>query len=240
MGLDACVQGAPYLCAWRSPCIPRRAGAESAGSSGRPRRRARRCPRCGCPRTWRPPPAARPARRSPEGRGRRRLAARGHAQWQKSRTSRGRVPAESPYLRLLPLGFALLRRLHLLVVVLHQASRQHVELLHPQRPAPLLRLLVSDLPPGGQRSAQSFRRSLRRIQRSGRHTHLEHELGCVQEVVGLPVELHRLQGFVLLQQVRGVLGEQRFDLLHVVGPGELHRFVPLRWIQEHTRRKGEV
>lgn len=69
-GSEAGVHGAPYLCAWRSPCIPRRAGAEPAGSSGRPRRRARRCPRCGCPRTWRPPPAARPARRSPEGRSR--------------------------------------------------------------------------------------------------------------------------------------------------------------------------
>lgn len=67
-------------------------------------------------------------------------------------------------------------------------------------------------------------------QPTNQRTHLEHELGCIQEVVGLAVELHRLQGFVLLQQVRGVLGEQRFDLLHVVGPGELHRLVPL-WDQ---------
>lgn len=76
--------------------------------------------------------------------------------------------------------------------------------------------------------------------RTWQHTHLEHELGCVQEVVGLPVELHRLQSFLLLQQVRGVLGEQGFDLLHVVGPGELHRFVPLGWIRVHMRENREL
>lgn len=46
-------------------------------------------------------------------------------------------------------------------------------------------------------------------------------------MVGFPVEFHHLQGFILLQKVRGVFGKKRFDLLHVVGPGKFHRFVPL-------------
>ena len=62
--------------------------------------------------------------------------------------------------------------------------------------------------------------------------HREHELGGVQEVVGLAVELHRLQGLVLLQQMRRVLGQQGLDLLHVVGLGQLHSLVPLREAQQ--------
>lgn len=57
---------------------------------------------------------------------------------------------------------------------------------------------------------------------------LEHEFGCIKEIVGLPIQLHRLQGFILLQKMQRIFGEKRFDLLHVVGPGEFHCFVPLR------------
>lgn len=53
---------------------------------------------------------------------------------------------KSSYLRLLSLGFALLGRLHLLVVVLDKTRCQHIELLHPQWSGPLLGLLIRYLP----------------------------------------------------------------------------------------------
>lgn len=136
-----------YLCAWRSPCIPRTAAAEPAGRSDTPRLRARRCPRYGCLRRWRPLPAARQAQRLPADsqrcvsvqRRRRILVCLGHLFCSPT-------DVRSSYLRLLSLGFALLGRLHLLVVVLDKTRRQHIELLHPQRSGPLLGLLICYLP----------------------------------------------------------------------------------------------
>lgn len=46
------------------------------------------------------------------------------------------------YLRLLPFGFALLWRLHLLVVIFNKMCSQHVELLHSQWSGPSLRFLI--------------------------------------------------------------------------------------------------
>ena len=58
-------------------------------------------------------------------------------------TQGGCVPAT--YLRFAPLGLGELGGLDLLVVVVGQQRCQHVQLLHPQRSAPLLGLLGCDL-----------------------------------------------------------------------------------------------
>mmetsp|Transcript_16165 Transcript_16165/g.40248 ORF Transcript_16165/g.40248 Transcript_16165/m.40248 type:complete len:1228 (-) Transcript_16165:317-4000(-) len=53
------------------------------------------------------------------------------------------------------------------------------------------------------------------------------QLGGLHVVVGLAVQLNRLQELLLLQQVVGVLGQQRLDLREVVRLRQRHRLVPL-------------
>ena len=65
-------------------------------------------------------------------------------------------------------------------MLLDEQGRQHVELLDAQRRGPLLRLLL------GQVGQQARR---------------------LQEVVGLPVQLDRLDYLVLVQEVLRVLGQ---------------------------------
>ena len=62
---------------------------------------------------------------------------------------------------------------------------------------------------------------------------LVHELGGVHVVISFAVKLYGFDGFVLVEQVLGVLGEQHVDLLQVVRLRQLDRLVPL--VQLHAR-----
>ena len=68
---------------------------------------------------------------------------------------------------------------------------------------------------------------------SGVNFHLKQELCGVEEVVGFAVELDRFDRLVLVEQVLGVLGEQRVDLAQVVLLGEFDGAMPL--VELHTR-----
>lgn len=129
-----------HLCAWRSPCSLRIAASEQAERSERPRLHARRCPRYDCLKRLRLPQAAQRAQMSPN------IIFKSFLLKKKYIflvcTYCMCVLVVICYLRLLPFGFALLWRLHLLMVIFNKARCQHVELLHPQRSGPFLRLLV--------------------------------------------------------------------------------------------------
>lgn len=58
--------------------------------------------------------------------------------------------------------------------------------------------------------------------------YLKHEFGCIQKMVRFPIQFHHLQSFILLKKMCGIFGKKRFNLLHVVGPGKFHCFVPLK------------
>ena len=74
-------------------------------------------------------------------------------------------------------------------MLLNEEGRQHVQLLDPQRRRPLLRLLL------GQVGEQARR---------------------LQEVVGLPVQLDRLDYLVLVEEVLRVLGQQARNLFSAI------------------------
>lgn len=142
-----------YLCGWRPPCSPRRAAFEQAGRSDTPQLHARRCPLCDCPTWLRLPQGAQRGQMLPKC-----VKCQTNAdgscmmyfytlQISPWRVLSNKIFKKSHYLWLLPFGFALLWRLHLLVVTFYKKRRQHVELLHPHRSRPFLGLLICYLRP---------------------------------------------------------------------------------------------
>ena len=115
------------------------------------------------------------------------------------------VPIDEPDEGTAPHSGAFRVLLDVLEVFLDEEGRQHVQLLDPQRRGPLLRLLL------GQVGEQA---------------------GRLQEVVGLAVQLDRLDYLVLVQKVLRVLRQQTRNLFSISPEIKLHSY---RIIGEHRQ-----
>ena len=66
--------------------------------------------------------------------------------------------------------------------------------------------------------------------------YLEEELGCLQVVVGLAIQLHSIDDLVLLKQMFSILGQQGINLSYIVSFGQINGCVPL--VQLHATING--
>ena len=67
-------------------------------------------------------------------------------------------------------------------------------------------------------------------------THPEEKFGSIQIMSSLSVQLYSVDNLVFLQEVRGILCQERVDLTHVVSLGQFYSSVPL--IQVNTAVYG--